>query len=68
MRKYFLTPAIKNRFMKKLSILMLCFFKTLIASSQPIPPKSIEDKVLGWKKIYNFKGVKKPLTVDNKIY
>ena len=68
MWKYFLTAAIKNRFMKKLSILMLCFFKTLIASSQPIPPKSIEDKVLNWKKIYNFKGVKKPLTVDNKIY
>jgi hypothetical protein len=38
------------------------------AFTQPIPPQSIEDSVLGWMKIYNFKGVKTGMKVDNKVY
>ena len=54
--------------MQKLSIVMLCFFTTATASTQPIPPKSIEDSVIGWIKVYNFKGAKAPMKVDAKNY
>lgn len=36
--------------------------------AQMIPPKSIEDSVLGWMKVYNFTGVKEPVKVDDKLY
>lgn len=36
--------------------------------AQEIPRQSIEDSVLGWMKVYNFKGIKEPLKVDNKFY
>ena len=54
--------------MKKLTFILLYFFVVSVASAQPIPPKSIEDSVLGWMKIYNFKGAKAPLKVDDKTY
>lgn len=39
-----------------------------IAFAQEINRKKIEDSVLGWKKVYNFKGAKAPLKVDDKTY
>lgn len=36
--------------------------------AQPIPPQSIEDSVIGWMKVYNFKGIKETKKVDDKFY
>ncbi len=36
--------------------------------SQPIPHQSIEDSMIGWMKVYNFKGVKAGTKVDDKEY
>ncbi|REG94348.1 hypothetical protein [Algoriphagus antarcticus] len=50
-------------------ILPLClFFYAATSFAQQIPPKDIEDKVLGWMKVYNFRGVREPLKVDAKLY
>ena len=38
------------------------------ASAQPVSPKSIEDSVIGWMKVYNFTGPRTPVTVDAKHY
>jgi len=60
--------------MKKIIILCTYFVSMAIILSpvsvfaQPIPPQSIEDSVLGWMKIYNFKGVKTGMKVDDKVY
>ena len=35
----------------------------VILFAQPIPGKSIEDSMLGWTKVYNYKGVKAPMKV-----
>ena len=54
--------------MKKLSVLsLLCIFY-FISFSQSISSQSIEDSVIGWMKVYNFKGVKEGVKVDNKLY
>ena len=54
--------------MKK--IILPLFFCFLAATSigQEIPRSEIEDSVLGWMKVYNFKGAKQSLKVDDKIY
>ncbi len=36
--------------------------------AQPIPPQSIQDSVIGWMKVYHFKGIKESKTVDDKFY
>jgi len=36
--------------------------------AQPVSLSSIEDSVIGWVKIYQFKGAKQPLKVDDKLY
>lgn len=54
--------------MKKI-ILALCFcLYTATSIAQEITRKQIEDSIIGWMKVYNFKGAKVPLKVDNKIY
>ena len=40
----------------------------MIPFAQPITAKSILDSVLGWMKVYNYKGVRAPIQVDDKIY
>ena len=35
---------------------------------QPIPRQSLEDKALGWMKVYNFTGARPPMTVDGRHY
>jgi hypothetical protein len=47
----------------------MCFCCSLVRSfAQEIPRQLYEDSVLGWMKVYNFKGTKEPLKVDDKIY
>ena len=54
--------------MKKITLLTaICFFTSTLFA-QPIPAKSIEYSVLGWMKIYNYKGVKAALKVDDRNY
>src|SRR5689334_10423112 len=36
--------------------------------SQSILPATIEDSVLGWMKVYHFKGAKQPYKVDDRSY
>jgi hypothetical protein len=38
------------------------------ASAQPIHPQPIEDQVLGWIKIYNYKGATLPIKEDQRVY
>ena len=52
---------------KHLLILSLCIF-SVSSFAQEIPRHSIEDSVIGWKRVYHFKGVKEPLKVDAKVY
>lgn len=51
---------------KYLLISLMCMFNTSFA--QPISKQSIEDSVLGWMKVYNFKDAKVGMKVDNKVY
>ncbi len=37
-------------------------------SAQPISPQSIQDSVIGWMKVYHYKGIKESKTVDAKLY
>jgi hypothetical protein len=54
--------------MKKIVLSNLFFFCALFVVAQPIPSQSIEDSVLGWMKVYHFKGAKESKTVDDKFY
>jgi hypothetical protein len=38
------------------------------SSARPVSRQSIEDSVIGWMKVYHFKGVKETKNVDNKLY
>ncbi|MHB8895165.1 MAG: hypothetical protein ACYC99_08335 [Candidatus Geothermincolia bacterium] len=38
------------------------------ASAQAIHPQSIEDQVLGWMKIYDYKGATLPIKMDQRVY
>src|SRR5436190_12444461 len=37
-------------------------------SRQQIPKSEFEDKVLGWMKVYDYKGAAQPITVDTRVY
>ena len=54
--------------MEKLILIYGLLVCRLTTFAQPIPPQSIEDSVLGWMKVYNFKGAKAALKVDDKVY
>ena len=54
--------------MGKIILLSLFFVSVLTVIAQPIPPQSIEDNVIGWMKVYHFKGAKEPKKVDSKFY
>ncbi len=54
--------------MKKIILFWSFCFLAATAFAQTIPPKSIEDSVLGWMKVYHFKGVKTGMKVDDKVY
>jgi hypothetical protein len=54
--------------MKKIILFCGLSISAAISLAQPIPPQSIEDSILGWMKVYNFKGAKAPVKIDNKLY
>jgi hypothetical protein len=54
--------------MKKIILSFAFFVVTITIFSQSIPPQSIEDSVLGWMKVYHFKGIKEGKKVDDKFY
>lgn len=50
-------------------ILFFCFCICVgTTSAQPVSRQSIEDSVIGWMKVYNFKGIKESKKVDEKLY
>src|SRR5688572_8067274 len=54
--------------MKKLLTTGVFSAIVLCCLAQPIPSQSIEDSVLGWMKVYNFKGAKEGKKVDHRNY
>src|SRR5665647_1632944 len=54
--------------MKNISLFFLFFFICNAANAQEIPRQSIEDSIIGWMKVYNFKGIKESKKVDAKLY
>lgn len=54
--------------MKKIFLYCLFYLSVRPSFSQSIPPSSIEDSVIGWMKIYRFKGTSQPMKVDAKMY
>ena len=54
--------------MKKIFLFSFLIVSAAISFAQQIPPQSIEDSVIGWMKVYNFKGIKEPKKVDDKLY
>ncbi|MEQ1584455.1 MAG: hypothetical protein ABL895_01140 [Cyclobacteriaceae bacterium] len=51
-------------------VILFFLFFGLVATSfaQELPRQLYADSVLGWMKVYKFKGTKEPLKVDTKIY
>ncbi len=54
--------------MKKLALLIAFGFMAGALPAQVISSQSIEDSVIGWMKLYHFKGVKTGMKVDSKVY
>lgn len=55
--------------MKSILILIAIFaIASIDVSAQPVSRQSIEDSVIGWMKVYHFKGIKESKKVDNKLY
>lgn len=50
--------------------LLLCAFlvSAVFTFAQPVSRQSVEDSIIGWMKVYHFKGVKESKKVDNKLY
>jgi len=53
------------------SLALLCSLSGM-AQTAPrptrIPPSELEDKVLGWMKVYDYKGATVPITLDHRVY
>lgn len=55
--------------MKTLSFLATAILYSTIVLSQPTDQQRIEDSVIGWKTLYNFKGKQyKPLAIDGQTF
>jgi hypothetical protein len=54
--------------MKYSVLIVILLISAVRLAAQPVPRKSIEDEVIGWMKIYHYKGAKEPLKVDDKIF
>lgn len=52
--------------MKKIILFILISTQIISVFAQEIPRQSLEDSVIGWMKLYHFKGAKEPLKVDAK--
>ena len=54
--------------MKKIILFAVVIALMTTSFAQPITHQSIEDSVIGWMKVYNYKGAKAPMKVDAKNY
>jgi len=54
--------------MKNMILVCCIFFPVSVLFAQGVSKQSIEDSVIGWMKVYNFKGVKTGMKVDDKQY
>ncbi|MGZ5247881.1 MAG: hypothetical protein ACXWCR_12300 [Flavitalea sp.] len=54
--------------MIKYFIAVILLLNMTVVTGQEIRNELFEDSVLGWIKVYNFKGVKESKKVDNKVY
>lgn len=51
-----------------LSLTILVCLAGAAPSAQWLPPQSLEDQVLGWIKIYDYKAATLPVTQDHRVY
>ena len=54
--------------MKNIFLIIVLFLAGLSSYAQSISPQSIQDSVIGWMKVYHFKGIKESKKVDDKLY
>jgi len=53
------------------SLALMCSLSGMAQTAQRptrIPPSELEDKVLGWMKVYDYKGATVPITQDHRVY
>src|SRR6187399_424254 len=53
------------------SLAFVCSLSGMAQTAQRptrIPPSELEDKVLGWMKVYDYKGATVPITLDHRVY
>ncbi|MFA5330543.1 MAG: hypothetical protein WC384_22315 [Prolixibacteraceae bacterium] len=54
--------------MKNIFLIIVLFLAGSSSYAQSISPQSIQDSVIGWMKVYHFKGIIESKKVDDKIY
>jgi len=54
--------------MKKLFFLFSIWVLSGTSYAQPVLRQSIQDSIIGWMKVYHFKGIKESKKVDDKLY
>ena len=54
--------------MKNIFLIIVLFLAGSSSYSQTISRQSIQDSIIGWMKVYNFKGIKESKKVDDKLY
>jgi len=52
----------------KLILIAIFTLASIHVFAQPVSRQSIEDSVIGWMKVYHYKGVKETKKVDDKLY
>ena len=50
------------------SLALVCSLSGTAQSRQPIPSSVLEDQVLGWIKVYDYKGATLPIKLDARVY
>jgi hypothetical protein len=50
------------------SLALVCSLSAMAQRPERIPPSELEDKVLGWMKVYDYKGATTPITLDHRVY
>lgn len=54
--------------MKTIAAIIILIAGVTSMNAQPIQRQSIEDSIIGWMKVYKYKGIKEPMQVDGKLY
>ena len=54
--------------MKTIAAIIIVIAGVTSMNAQPIQRQSIEDSIIGWMKVYKYKGIKEPMQVDGKLY